>query len=126
MDLQSIYHKHSPRLNHLQAVHQNAPTSEPAHQKGSHPRTCGEREFFIDNILVRIHLIIQMIWWTGLAPWESEFPFPGSLTPTFLCGQGDVGRHAKSRDHTEIGDDAKGGDVHKSGDDAKRGGGEDH
>ena len=25
-----------------------------------------------------------MIWWTGLAPWEFEFPFPGSLTYTFL------------------------------------------
>ena len=25
-----------------------------------------------------------MIRWTGLAPWEFEFPFPGSLTPTFL------------------------------------------
>jgi len=23
---------------------------------------------------------------TGLAPWEFEFPFPGSLTPTFLAG----------------------------------------
>ena len=33
------------------------------------------REFFIDNLLVRIHLIIVMIRWTGLAPWESEFPF---------------------------------------------------
>jgi len=30
----------------------------------------GEREFFIDNLLVRIHFIIEMIWWTGLAPWE--------------------------------------------------------
>ena len=29
-----------------------------------------EREFFIDNLLVRIHFIIEMIWWTGLAPWE--------------------------------------------------------
>ena len=38
-----------------------------------------EREFFIDNLLVRIHFIIEMIWWTGLAPWEFEFPFPGSL-----------------------------------------------
>jgi len=27
-----------------------------------------EREFFIDNLLVRIHFIIKMIWWTGLAP----------------------------------------------------------
>ena len=34
-----------------------------------------KREFFIDNLLVR---------WTGLAPWEFEFPFPGSLTSTFL------------------------------------------
>ena len=24
-----------------------------------------------------------MIRWTGLAPWEFEFPFPGSLTSTF-------------------------------------------
>ena len=39
-----------------------------------------EREFLIDNLLVRI----QMIWWTDLAPWEFGFPFPGSLTPTFL------------------------------------------
>ena len=44
----------------------------------------GKREFFIGNLLVRIHLIIVMIWWTGLAPWELEFPFPGSLTSTFL------------------------------------------
>ena len=35
----------------------------------------GEREFFIDNLLVRIHVIIVMIRWTGLAPWEFEFPF---------------------------------------------------
>jgi len=27
-----------------------------------------EREFFIDNLLLRIHLIIIMIRWTGLAP----------------------------------------------------------
>ena len=42
-----------------------------------------ERELFIDNLLVRIHFIIEMIWWTGLAQWEFEFPFPGSLTSTF-------------------------------------------
>jgi len=29
-----------------------------------------------------------MIRWTGLAPREFEFPFPGSLTFTFLCGGG--------------------------------------
>ena len=43
-----------------------------------------EREIFIDNLLVRIHFIIVTIRWTGLAPWEFEFPFPGSLTSTFL------------------------------------------
>ena len=44
-----------------------------------------EREFFIDNLLVRIHSIIEMTW-TGLAPWEFEFPFPCSQISTFLCG----------------------------------------
>ena len=43
-----------------------------------------EREFFIDNLLVRIHFIIEMTRWTGLAPWEFELFFPGSLTSTFL------------------------------------------
>ena len=31
-----------------------------------------ESEFFIENLLIRIYLIIEMIWWTGLAPWEFE------------------------------------------------------
>ena len=43
-----------------------------------------EREFFIGYLLVRVHLIIVMIRWTGLAPLDFEFPFPGSLTSTFL------------------------------------------
>jgi len=43
-----------------------------------------EREFFIDNLLVRVHFIIVMIRWTGLAPWEFKFSFPGSLTSAFL------------------------------------------
>ena len=42
----------------------------------------GQREFFIDNLLVQIHFIFVMTRWTGLAPWEFKFPFPGSLT----CG----------------------------------------
>ena len=25
-----------------------------------------EKEFLVDNLLVRIHFIIEMIWWTGL------------------------------------------------------------
>jgi len=45
-----------------------------------------EREFCIDNLLVRIHFIVVMIRWTGLAPWEFEFPFPSSLTSSFLNG----------------------------------------
>ena len=42
------------------------------------------------HLLVRIHFIIVMIRWTGLAPWEFEFPFPGSLTSTFLQDLGGV------------------------------------
>jgi len=30
-----------------------------------------------------------MIRWAGLAPWEFESPFPGSLTSTFLNEQAD-------------------------------------
>ena len=40
-----------------------------------------ERDFFIDNLLVRI--ITEMIKRTGLAPWEFEYLFPGSRISTF-------------------------------------------
>ena len=40
------------------------------------------RDFFSDNLLVRIHLIIEMIRWTGLAPWGFEFLFPGCIAST--------------------------------------------
>ena len=53
---------------------------------------CAEREFFVDHLLVRIHFIIVMIRWTGLAPWEFEFPFSGSLASTFLVAAGCVFR----------------------------------
>ena len=43
-----------------------------------------EKEFFTDDLLVQIHFIIEIVWWIGLAPWEFEFPFPGSLVSTFL------------------------------------------
>ena len=43
------------------------------------PTLPAERDFFIDNLLVRTYFIIVMIRWTGLAPWEFEFPFPGAL-----------------------------------------------
>jgi len=42
--------------------------------------SCREREFFIDNLLVRIHFIIVMIWWTGLAPWELNSLFQVQLS----------------------------------------------
>ena len=47
-------------------------------------RERGQREVLIDNALVPIHFIIEMTCWSGLAPWEFEFPFSGSLTSTFL------------------------------------------
>ena len=60
---------------------------------GTSPPTCfggrsnhppqGERD--IDNLLVRTHFIIEMISWTGLAPGEFEFTFPGSLASTLLA-----------------------------------------
>ena len=59
-----------------------------AKRGGRRPSPHREREFFIDNLLVRIHYIIVMIRWTGLAPWEFEFPFPGSVIPTFPTAGG--------------------------------------
>jgi hypothetical protein len=44
---------------------------------------CEERDFFIDNLLFQIHLIIETIWWTGLAPWDIEFRSPGGFTSSF-------------------------------------------
>jgi len=44
----------------------------------------GKREFGFDNLLVRIHFIIVMTGWTGLAPCEFEFLFPSQLTSTLL------------------------------------------
>ena len=66
-------------------------------------RPCApEREFFIDNLLVRIHFIIVMVRWTGLAPWEFEFPFSGSLTsaPNIILTSAVVTRDVGgTRDH---------------------------
>ena len=52
-----------------------------------HVPACREREFSIENLLVRIHQIFVMIKWTGPAPWTVEFSFPGNLTSTFLQGE---------------------------------------
>ena len=40
-----------------------------------------ERQFVIDNLVVRIHFINVMIRWTGLAPWE----FENNAPPARLC-----------------------------------------
>ena len=55
-----------------------------------------ERELFNDNLLVRIHFILEVIWWTGLAP------FPFSRSPCiYLPGAppeiGGVGLHGPYR-----------------------------
>jgi len=50
----------------------------------------GRERVLIDSLLVRIQFIIEMIRWTGLAPWEFEFPFPGSLASTFLGLRGSL------------------------------------
>ena len=44
-----------------------------------------EREFSVENLLVQIHLIVEIILEdNSLAPWEFEFSFSGSLISTFL------------------------------------------
>ena len=52
----------------------------PRRRKRESPCKRERKEFLTDNLLVRMNFIIQMIWWTGLAPWE----FEGSLISTLL------------------------------------------
>ena len=66
-----------------------------------------EIEFLIDNLLVRIHLIIDMMLVNRPSSLEFELPFPGSLISTFLgrniapepesVGRGGRGRAEKAR-----------------------------
>jgi hypothetical protein len=46
---------------------------------GSNPQADGEVLFFIDNLLVRIHLIIEMVLVDRPCAMEFECPFSGSL-----------------------------------------------
>jgi len=55
---------------------EEATTAAEAAKRQGRAREESLHQFFIDNLLVRIHFIIVMIRWTGLAPWEFEFPFP--------------------------------------------------
>ena len=63
------------------------------------PDSLNERDFFLDNLLVRTHIIIERIWRTGLTSWVfggpgkdladrphvmGEFPFAGSLVSIYL------------------------------------------
>ena len=41
-------------------------TGQGAGRPSAAPMRCTEREFFVGNLLVRIHFIIVMIRWTGL------------------------------------------------------------
>ena len=66
-------------------------------------KACRERDFFVDNLLIRIHFIIIMIRWTGLAPWEFEFPFTGSLTSTFLSHKNAPPLYAYAQDLMVLG-----------------------
>jgi hypothetical protein len=64
-----------------------------------------EIELFIDNLLVRIHFIIEMIWWTSLAPSEFEFPFPRQEGTNVLLGdeEGPLTGQKGASDGTERG-----------------------
>jgi hypothetical protein len=81
-----ILEAHNPLFNALRSA---PPRPGPARAAGPpsafaapSTRLCREREFCIDNILVRIH---EIIWWTSLAPWQSECPFPGGLISTGIA-----------------------------------------
>ena len=65
-----------------------------------HPK----RKYIIDKLLVRIHFFIEMIWWSGLAPWECEFPFPGSLISDLghPHGEGNGSPARQSRDRAAV------------------------
>ena len=63
------------------------------------PKSTGtrEREFFVENLQVRIHFNIEKLWWTGLAQREFEFPLPGSLISTSCVNM----NHQKSTETTQ-------------------------
>ena len=68
-------------------------------ERGQRAGASSERELiqsFIDNLLVRIHFIIVMIRWTGFAPWEFEFPFPGGGFERVASADSGLGRVASA------------------------------
>ena len=54
-------------------------------EEGGVPNEAGDVvQLSVDNLMVQIHMVIVMIRWTGLAPWEFDLPFPCSLRSIFL------------------------------------------
>ena len=51
-----------------------------------------EREFVIDNLLLRIHPIRVIIRWTGLALWRYDFFSSDSFTSIFIMLRWQVNR----------------------------------
>ena len=49
------------------AVRPSEPRRPAEARPGFPPPQPGQREFCIDNLLVRIHFIIEIIWWTGVS-----------------------------------------------------------
>ena len=77
---------------HVSTVYCNVLVTTPKERfeccvRAAHPSLYQEREFFIDDLQVRIRFIVEMIWWTGLAPWEFESSFPGGLISTLQMAE---------------------------------------
>ena len=54
--------KHTTIASRLHIPEQDVPVAAPGHQPHAQPGYLQEREFSIDDLLVRIHFIIRMIW----------------------------------------------------------------
>ena len=63
----SLSHTHTHSLTHT-CTHTHTHTHLLVDHRLQRICTTPQREFFIDNLLVRVHFIIVMIRWTGLAP----------------------------------------------------------
>ena len=63
MRLEQAQREGEARLEEAEATH----AAEVVEALGKAQEQVQERDFFIDNLLVRIHFIIVMIRWTGLA-----------------------------------------------------------
>ena len=75
-------HTSHPHTSHLtpHTPHLTPHTSHlTRHPSNPHPQT----ESLIDNLLVRMHSIIERILQDRPAPWQFEIPFSGSLISTF-------------------------------------------